>query len=56
MKRLTFEQWLNEIDTLLIADTGLDHNDFPDCNYAIWYEDGVSVRTAARKVIRNAGE
>lgn len=46
MKKLTFEQWLNEIDTLLIADTGLDHNDFPDCNYA----------TAARKVIRNAGE
>ena len=51
--KLTFDEWLKEVDKWCNALCGCSYRDLPDCCYADWYEDGVSAKSAAKRAIRN---
>lgn len=53
-KRMTFEEWLSAVNTLILRATGLDRDDLPDWRYADAYTEGVSPASAARQVVRAA--
>ena len=58
MKRLTFEEWINRVDDLLQSAFSLSMEDINDCPYSvwqIWYDAGVSPRTAAKRAIHRIG-
>lgn len=52
----TFEEWLREVDREVIRRSSLSLYDLPDCCYRDWYDDGMSVRSAASKSLKNARE
>lgn len=52
--KLTFEQWLKEVDRYVVALCGLGADDLPDWGYRNAYDDGVSPIAAARKAYRAA--
>lgn len=52
--KLTFEQWLREVDRAVVAKVGLSYQDLPDCCYRDWYDQGVSPKGAASRAIRSA--
>ena len=55
MKYPTFEAWLTAVDCEIASRVmGMTSSDLPDCCYAQWFEDGVSVKSAAARAIRNA--
>ncbi len=54
--KLTFEDWMKQIDAIISARTGLTHDDLPDVCYRDWYEDGMSPKRAASAAIANAKE
>lgn len=54
--RKTFDQWLKEVDAILVRTVGLSHLDLPDCCYRDWYEAGVTPKGAASRAKRNAME
>jgi hypothetical protein len=56
MRNQTFEEWLKQVDRLLVAKTGMDHRDLPDCCYRDMYDDRTPVGAAAKKAIKNAKE
>ncbi len=43
----SFKDWLDEVDTILIAEWGLDHGDFPDREWWGLYANGVPPSKAA---------
>ena len=45
----SFEDWKATIDRILWRDHTLFSDDLPDCPYRDWWEDGVSVRSAAAR-------
>jgi len=51
-----FAEWFKDIDSILEANYGLSVNDLPDCCFRDWFDHGVSVATAAKRVMRNAQE
>lgn len=53
MKR-TFEQWLKEVNDLLIKTIGIGIDDLPDCSYYDWYESGKAPKSAAKSVLKNS--
>lgn len=55
-RRLSFDQWCEAIKRAVFDLCGMDTDDFPDCPYADWYDDGVSVAVAAKRVIKRAAE
>lgn len=56
-EKLTFEDWLKEVDEILWSRFGLpSHDDLPDCCYRDWYDSGVSPLRAAARAVRNATE
>ena len=51
----TFEAGMTAVDTEIARRVmGFTSSDLPDCCYADWYEDGVSVKSAAVRAIRSA--
>jgi hypothetical protein len=56
MIKMTFDEWLKAVDTIITAKLGLSRDDLPDCCYRDWYDDGVTPKTAAFRAIRNASE
>ena len=49
-----FAAWMKKVDGFISAKLGgLDSNDLPDKNYMIWYEDGMSAKSAAVKAIKD---
>lgn len=50
----TFEQWMSEVNKHLIATVGMSSDEIDDANYAAWYDDGVSPKTAAKRAIKLA--
>lgn len=56
MNHETFESWIAAVDSHLIRQCGMVHDDLPDCCYTDWYADGVEPKGAARRAIRNAKE
>lgn len=53
MKR-PFEEWLRLVDKELIKACTLDRDGLPDCEYALWYEQGLSPARAAKRALREA--
>ena len=56
MTKLTFAEWMKEVDAEVWRKVGLSYEDLPDINYRDLYDDGVSPKTAARKAIRGSDE
>lgn len=55
MRKKTFEQWLAEVEQLILDKTGLDRASLVDAPYYDWYQARVSPATAAKRAIRNDG-
>jgi hypothetical protein len=56
MAKKSFETWMKEVDAAVKALCYLSVADLPDCPFYDWYEDGVSPKAAARRVVKNANE
>lgn len=56
MPRKTFEEWMKEVDTILMRTCYLSSADLPDCCYRDWYDQGVTPRSAASRAKKNASE
>lgn len=54
--RLSFEEWLREVDREVQRRLGLSRLDLPDIDYSGMYSSGLSARSAAIRAIRNAKE
>lgn len=52
--KLTFEEWLIQVDFWVGRECGMGREDLPDCCYADWYADGVRPRAAAKRAIKAA--
>jgi hypothetical protein len=52
----TFEEWMVEVNKVVETKVGLGTDDLPDCCYRDWYDNGVSVKSAAARAIRSAKE
>jgi hypothetical protein len=55
-RKQTFEEWLKQVDRLLVAKTGLNHEDLPDYCYRDMYDDRTPVGMAVRRAIKTAKE
>lgn len=55
-KYKTFKAWMQAVDEAIIASVGLGYMDLPDCCFHDWFDDGYTVREAARLAIKNANE
>lgn len=53
VSKLSFEEWLREVDREVIRRTGLDREALPDVDYSGMYASGLSAGSAALRVIRN---
>jgi hypothetical protein len=51
-----FAVWMRDVDRAVLARTGLSVMDLPDCAFADWFVDHVSVKSAAARAIRLAKE
>lgn len=54
-EKQSFEEWMRKVDQAVQRITGLGVFDLPDVAYRDWYDDGVSVKSAASRAIKNAG-
>lgn len=50
--KLTFTQWMAEVDAKLDMLCGMSSADLDDCNYKDWYSEGVSPKQAAGRAFR----
>lgn len=53
---MRFEDWMNKVEDLVVASCGISTADLPDQPYRDWFDDKVSIRRAAKRVIRSAIE
>ena len=53
-QKLTFEEWMKKVDSIIEARTGMTHMDLPDWSYAQAHEDGVTALSAASRAIKAA--
>jgi Family of unknown function (DUF5419) len=54
--KMTFEQWMKEVDKQVSLLVGLSYQDLPDICYRDLYDDGVSTKSAAKQAIKGAME
>lgn len=47
----TFEQWMAEVDAILVSEIGVGHDDLPDQNYHDEYSEGTSPEDMVNEVI-----
>jgi len=52
----TFQEWMREVDRILIKRTMLSSMDLPDVSYHDWYDSGCTPTQAAGRAIRYAKE
>jgi len=52
---MTFEQWMDKVDSELEVYCGLSHMDLADQHYHDWYEEEMSPEDAAREALENEG-
>ncbi len=55
MPKMTFEDWRNAVDREVSKQCGIGLDDLPDVPTRDWYDDGLSVTTAAKRAIKNLG-
>jgi hypothetical protein len=51
----TFEEWMKEVDRLMWNEAQVTHTDIEDWRYRIAYDDGCTVKAAAKLALKNAG-
>lgn len=51
---MSYERWLQQIDTYLAMMVGVSHQDLPDQPYRDWYEDGIGAAEAAAALLEMA--
>jgi hypothetical protein len=51
----TFDEWMAQVDSRVWGTVGLSVHDLEDCSFRDWFDDGVSVATAAKRVLRQSG-
>lgn len=51
---MTFEEWMQKIDEILVRESLLGYADLPDWHYTDAYEDDMSPEEAAKAVLANA--
>lgn len=47
-----FEQWLEKVDAEVQTETGVSIYDLPDYDYQEWYDEGMTPKKAAKRVVR----
>lgn len=53
-RRKTFQQWMQEVDQFIGQRIpGMDSMELRDQPYDVWYEGGVSSKTAANRAIKD---
>lgn len=52
-RKKTFSQWMKEVDAFIEEKLGMDSEELRDQPYDLWYEDGVSSKTAANRAIKD---
>lgn len=52
---MTFEQWMQKVDSKVGAMTGLSVHDLADQPFRDWFDDGMSPREAALETLENDG-
>jgi len=50
---MTFELWLEKVNNEFIDKTGIDRDSFPDQDYWVWYEEGLTPGEAVYNAIEN---
>lgn len=53
--KLTFEQWMRQVNNILVVLVHMESEDLPDVDYSTWYQQGLSPTRAAKKAIRIGG-
>lgn len=53
MKPGSFEAWMKAVDRIVYLLAGCSAHDLSDQPYAVWHEDGMSPKTAARRAVRS---
>lgn len=53
---MSFEQYMQKVDSILSQKVGLTSSDLPDVCYADWHEEGVTPKSAAARAIKYANE
>jgi len=48
---LTFEKWMDEVNMAVHERTALRALDFPDGDYRVWYDDGLTPVEAAIEIV-----
>lgn len=52
---MTFENWIKEVDKILISTCGLGHDDLPDMAYWDCWDDGLTPQEMADDVLDENG-
>jgi len=52
--KMSFEEWMREVDASLIESIGMSSEEIPDWDYALAWEYGMSYYGAATRAIRDA--
>lgn len=51
---MSFEEWKEEVNKTVEREIALSCDDLPDQPYRQWYDDRISIKIAAKRVIKNA--
>ena len=54
--KMTFEDWMKQVDKEVNKLCGMSYLDLPDCAYSQWHEDGVKPASAAKRAMRGMME
>lgn len=52
---MTFDQWMAEVDVVMVGMSGLDHNCIADQTWWDWWNDEVPAQEAAEEALANEG-
>jgi hypothetical protein len=52
---MTFEQWMQKVDSAVIRQTGVSVHDLADQCFHDWFDDGITPVQAARLTLENEG-
>ena len=54
MNNQNYDAWMRDVNIYIEKCAGCSADDLPDCCYADWHDQGMTVGAAARKAIRSA--
>lgn len=54
MTKKPYDDWRGEVETLIIAEIGIDSDGIPDYRYRLDYEEGKTPKQTAKRAIKAA--